>query len=149
MPVILANPQRSSVTLPPQVTRVVIAGGIGAVPAPIETSLRSTLDTANVTRLSGLDRYDTAAKVAAYGASIGMTFNGVGIATGANFPDALAAGPVLGTKGALMLLTGATLPAPTGKALSDNKAAISTVHFFGGTGAVPQSVRQTVLNLLN
>jgi putative cell wall-binding protein len=149
MPVILAHPARTSVTLPPQVTRVVIAGGTGAVPAPIETSLKSALGQTNATRLAGLDRYDTAARVAAYGARIGMTFDGVGIATGTNFPDALAAGPVLGTKGALMLLTGATVPAPTSKALSDNKAAISTVHFFGGTGAVPLSVRQTVLNLVN
>jgi len=92
---------------------------------------------------------DTAAKVAAYGAGIGMSWDGVGITTGTNFPDALAAGPVLGSIDAVMLLTeGANVPSPTRNALSAHKAAIDTVHFFGGTAVVHTSVRTEVLRLV-
>ena len=149
MPVILADPASASVTLPASVKRVWITGGTSAVPARVESSLLSRLGPGNVKRLAGDDRFDTAAKVATYGISRGMSWSGVGITTGMDFPDALAAGPVLGSRSYVMLLTDSnSVPAPTVNTLSANKTKIDAVHFFGGDAAVPPSVRTTVTNLV-
>ena len=146
MPVFLADPARSTVSLPGSVKRVWITGGTAVVSQGVENSLKSKLGTASVKRLAGGDRFATAAAVARFGVSRGMQWDGVGITTGMNFPDALAAGPVLGSKNTVMLLTDSnSVPAPTRSALSANRAKIKTVHFFGGTAVVPLSVRAEVL----
>ncbi len=149
MPVFLADPARSSVNLPASVKRVWITGGTAVVSQGVENSLKSRLGNASVKRLAGGDRFATAAAVARFGVGRGMQWDGVGITTGMNFPDALAAGPVLGSRNAVMLLTDANrVPAPTASALSANKAKISKVTFFGGDAAVPPGVRTTVNNLI-
>ena len=112
----------------------------------VEASLKSKLGNASVKRLAGNDRFATAVAVAKFGVGRGMTWNGVGITTGANFPDALAAGPVLGSRDAVMLLTDAnSVPASTRNALTANRSKISRVTFFGGDAAVPPGVRRSVL----
>ncbi len=150
MPVFLADPARSSVNLPASVKRVWITGGNAVVSAQVEASLKRSLGNASVNRLAGGNRFETAAAVAKFGAgSKGMTWNGVGITTGMNFPDALAAGPVLGSRNSVMLLTDTnSVPAPTRSALATNKSKISKVTFFGGDAAVPPGVRTTVNNLI-
>lgn len=40
----------------------------------------------------GADRYETAARIAEVDVEAGMTWDGVGVATGADFPDALSGG---------------------------------------------------------
>jgi putative cell wall-binding protein len=150
MPIYLANPASSSVSLPSQVERVWISGGEAAVPIAIEASLKTKLGFGNVTRLAGSNRFHTAAMLASFGETRGMSWNGVGIATGRNFPDALAAGPVLGARNTVLLLTDSTsVPSQTQSALSAKKDEIFAVHFFGGSAAVPPAVRTTVLNLVN
>ncbi len=149
MPVFLADPARPSVNLPASVKRVWITGGTAVVSTGVENSLKSKLSTASVKRLAGGDRFATAAAVAKFGVARGMHWDGVGITTGMNFPDALAAGPVLGSKNTVMLLTdSSSVPAPTRSALSANGGEIKTVHFFGGTNAVSQSVRDAVMQVV-
>jgi hypothetical protein len=59
----------------------------------------------------------------------------VGLASGANFPDALAAAPMLGTGGEPLLLTDpASLPAAVRSYLVS--AGITQLHVFGGPDAV-------------
>ena len=149
IPVLLADPARTSVSLPQSVERVWITGGTAVVSAQVETGLETSLGPANVDRLAGTDRFATAAAVAQFGVSRGMVWDGVGITTGMNFPDALAAGPVLGSRGAVMLLTDRnSVPTPTSDTLTANKAAIAKVTFFGGDAAVPPDVRATVNGLI-
>lgn len=83
------------------VTSVAIAGGTGAVPAGIETGLRNA--GFQVTRYPGVDRYDTAARInnAFFGAGAGTMF----LATGRNYPDALAAAALAGHLGAPLYVT--------------------------------------------
>jgi putative cell wall-binding protein len=83
------------------VTNVVIVGGTGAVSSAVETAIKGMGIT--TTRLAGTDRTQTAAAIATWEtdtvANGGLAFTGVAtvhIANGANFPDALAAGPVAG-----------------------------------------------------
>ncbi|PKQ10055.1 MAG: hypothetical protein CVT69_01720 [Actinobacteria bacterium HGW-Actinobacteria-9] len=79
----------------------------------------------------------------------GHTWNYVAIATGTNFPDALAGGVLQGQSNSVMLLTTKDTLAPaTGAALSANKLEITTVRFLGGTNAVAQSVRDAVMDAI-
>jgi len=131
------------------VTDAVILGGTGVVSSATEAQLDADL-TGEVTRLAGDDRYATAVAVADYAVdNAGHGWNGVGITTGANFPDALAGGVLQGKMNSVMLLTRPTsLNAVTAGALGANKAAIDTVTYFGGTGAVTQTVRDQVTAVL-
>jgi putative cell wall-binding protein len=85
---------------------VYILGGTTAVPASVETTLTGLGFV--VVRYSGSDRYATALAVAA---ALGNPTT-VLLATGINFPDALAAGPAAAHVGGVVLLTaGTTMPA--------------------------------------
>ena len=127
--------------------QVAVLGGTGAVPAAVGTAIASATGTDPV-RFAGADRYATAAAFAAWATEAGgMSFDGAVIATGANFPDALAAGPLAGSRGAVLLLV-----APGSYGCADAAApygeSIRSVTFAGGTGAVPVAVRNQVLERL-
>lgn len=140
-PIVLANPSTGAVSVPAAATRAVILGGTGAVPASVETALRNGLGWANVQRTGGLTRYDTAAMVAQLGADRGMRWDGVGLATGMSFPDALSGGAMLGRGDSVMLLTRPdSLSDEARLKLIANKASVQTLHIFGGVGAVSSSV---------
>ena len=64
-----------------------------------------------------------------------------GIATGLNFPDALAGAAQLATAGGPLLLTTTTvLPAATGSELTAVKASVGTTHFYGQIDVVADPV---------
>lgn len=75
-------------------SKAVIVGGSAAVPASVERQL-SSAGVKNITRLSGATRYETSTKIADFElkSGLGFTMDGVMLATGNNFPDALSAGP--------------------------------------------------------
>jgi hypothetical protein len=78
-----------------------------------------------------------------------MQWEGVGLATGVAFPDALSGGAMLGSFESVILLTRPDiLSAAAEQRLTANKAQIDTVHFIGGIGAVSQAVRDTVMQTL-
>jgi putative cell wall-binding protein len=141
MPILLANPANGAVYVPAAVDEVAILGGEGAVSGAIETALRSKLGAGNVDRFGGSNRFHTATLVAAYGVGLGLRWDGVGIATGENFPDALAAGAMLGTFDSVMLLTpSASLDPYARGALAANRDQIDTLHIVGGASAVSDGV---------
>ena len=91
------------------------------------------------TAIFGQTLFDTSAAVAARSS---RRPTAVGAATGANFPDALAAGPGLGRAGAPMLLvppTGA-LPASVAAYLGSVGARVNRGTLFGGIFAVSEAV---------
>lgn len=152
-PLYLADPKRGlraeTKTAMDGVSNVVVLGGTGAVSAEVETYLSTRFGSGKVERLDGKDRYETACLIASHGAGNGMTWDGAGVATGADFPDAMSGGAMLGKRSAVLLLTRPTaLPDPVRKALSANKTQIMTVHFIGGTNAVSGEVRTAVKNAL-
>jgi hypothetical protein len=89
--------------------------------------------------ISGDDRYQTAAAVAE---TFFHTPDVAGIATGTNFPDALAAGPDLASKDAPLLLVppAGVLPAGTTGQLVRYAQTLRSALVFGGTASVADSV---------
>ncbi len=131
------------------VTDAIILGGTGVVPASVETGLDRELP-GGVERLWGADRYATAAEVAEYGVdTVGMHWDGVALATGADFPDALAGGVMQGLDRSVVMLTRTDLlPAATSSALEANASSIVTLRILGGTGAVTDAVRQEAMSAI-
>jgi putative cell wall-binding protein len=87
------------------VDEALILGGTGAVGTAVQTQLATTMGL-TTTRLEGINRYVTAVAIASYGVnSAGHVWDRVGIATGEDYPDALAGGVLQGKVGSVMLLT--------------------------------------------
>lgn len=92
----------------------------------------------SVTRIAGADRFATAAAVskAAYPSGAADVL----VATGADFPDALAGGALAGRLGMPLLLTGpSSLAASTRAELT--RLAPTRIWVVGGTGAISEGVR--------
>ncbi|HET9187492.1 MAG TPA: cell wall-binding repeat-containing protein, partial [Acidothermaceae bacterium] len=106
---------------------VYVLGGSKAVPDSVVAQLSGL--GYQVTRYAGADRYGTAVAVAD---ALGDPST-VLLATGANFPDALAAGPAAShVQGAVLLTDGGRLPAATSAYLSAHAGAVYAV---GGPAA--------------
>ncbi|MDR2996533.1 MAG: cell wall-binding repeat-containing protein [Microbacterium sp.] len=83
--------------------RIVILGGAGAVSRAVESRL-SALSVKPVVRLGGADRFATSIAASQHGFAPG-TAGVVYVASGLNFPDALAAAPLAASTGGPVLLT--------------------------------------------
>lgn len=128
--------------------RAVIVGGTAAVPSSIETQLRGAGVT-SIKRLAGATRYETSAEIARYelGAGIGFSMNGLSLATGQNFPDALAAGPLAGRHAAPLLLVDPS-GISTASFLASYRGQVSQACIVGGTAAVSDSAARQIANAL-
>lgn len=114
------------------VRHVVLLGGRTVISEEVETQLRGTR---RVGRVGGLDRYDTAARVAALLPASDEVF----LATGVDFADGLAAGPLAATGPHPILLTlPDAVPEVTAARLGRRDPVRVTI--VGGTAAVRPSV---------
>jgi hypothetical protein len=105
---------------------VYVLGGTSAIPTSVTSQLTGLGYT--VTRYSGADRYATAVAVAV---ALGSPTT-VLLATGTNFPDALAAGPAAAhVHGVILLTDGSAVPAETAAYL----AGAPTTYAIGGPAA--------------
>lgn len=128
-----------------QVKDVLILGG----PAAVSDAVRNNLVAQgyNVSRIEGANRYATAAEVARRVALSGIgSLNGkrtAFLASGQNFPDALAAGPLANVGRHPVLLTpSASLAPETAAAIRDLQ--IQHVVILGGTFAVSDVVKAEI-----
>ncbi len=129
--------------------KVYITGGTGAVAPAVEAAV-DALPGVGVERWAGADRYLTGAVVVRNAMTTwAIPMVDIGLASGENFPDALAGGAVMGYKHGLLLLTRPSmLSAPTASLITANKATIESAEFFGGTGALAPAIPTTVRQLL-
>ncbi len=121
---------------------VVIAGGVGAVNAKIESNLKKDFST--VTRVSGADRYATNIAVNNYvSANVGDTaMTGVWVATGTDFPDALSAAPAAGDPTQrLVLSNGKCIPKPVvSEWITGADSQVEMTTLVGGVGVLPNAL---------
>lgn len=116
---------------------IFVLGGPGAVTDGVLEALRPYAVSGTVTRLGGADRYATAAGASAASFPTGVPV--AYVATGANFPDALAGGVAAGREGGPMLLVSRdVLPASTAGELA--RLQPGRIVVIGGTGAVSDAV---------
>ena len=114
--------------------------GLGAITAGAVLAFLPLVRAEAVTsfsRVSGADRYGTAAALSAQSFSPGVAV--VYVATGADFPDALAAAPVAAKGGGPVLLTQANV-IPTATATELGRLKPLKIIVLGGTSSVSQGV---------
>ena len=132
-PVFLCDPAngltRKQKTALKSFAKVLVVGGENAVPSRYVSGLPG------VVRKSGNTRYETSAEIARWTMEHGLGMNGAVYTTGANFPDALAAGPLSGkSRSTTLLVENAKSPAI---ALSANyRDKVNRAYVVGGTNAV-------------
>jgi putative cell wall-binding protein len=115
---------------------VYILGGVGAIPAAVATQLTGA--GYQVVRYAGADRFATAVAVAGALDSPGTVL----LASGENYPDALAAGPAAAhVHGAVLLTDGNVMPAAT----KDYLAKATTVYAIGGPAATADPAATAVV----
>ena len=121
--------------------QVVVVGGTGAVSAEVEAQAGTI--SGDVTRIAGPGRTATSAAVLHAAHLDGVDARHVVVATAADFPDALAAGPAAAALGATLLLVdpgqGMTDVAVR-TALLDVDFLVDAITAAGGTGAVAGAV---------
>lgn len=119
----------------PAIRRVVIVGGAQAVSDAVMTQLG---DGYEYLRLAGADRYQTSERVAEWAMEHGLSSAHVCVATGANFPDALAGAALAGRKGAIILLEDGSARAE--RWLTARSSIASGAFVLGGASAVSEAV---------
>ena len=122
-------------------TSIVVLGGTAAVSAEVETQLRGIAS--SVRRDASYDRYATAVAVSKQ-AFVTTPVPLVYLATGASFPDALAAGAAAGRQRVPLLLTGPDcIPASVNSEI--NRLQAARIVLLGGTSAISKAVESGVV----
>lgn len=114
--------------------RIVVLGSTSVVSDAVARALSAY---APVSRVAGADRYATAAAVsrAVFPSGVPVAY----VATGANFPDALAGGAAAGReRGPVLLVSGSAIPAATAAELQRLRPA--RIVILGSTGAISDGV---------
>jgi putative cell wall-binding protein len=139
-PVLLTTPD----ALPPSIaaeldrldpSTIVVLGGAGIVSNEVQQALAAY--SGNVVRRAGADRYATSVEISkgAFGPAATRAY----LATGQNFPDALAGGPVAGIGDAPVLLVPRTC-IPPGTNAELERLTLEGVTILGGETAVTNAV---------
>lgn len=138
-PLLLTSPQRLDISTVDtmkklNVTNIIILGGVNAISSKVEESIQS--NGFQTLRLRGKSRYDTASAVNDY---VAVSGGEVIVASGENFPDALAVSSYAAKKGIpIVFVQKNTIPQATQDFF--NKYNFSKAYVVGGTSAVSEEV---------
>jgi hypothetical protein len=105
------------------------------------------------TAIAGTDRYDTAAKVAAWWSKPwggGAVPAYVGVASGTNFPDSLTGGAMMAQLGFPLLLSdphSPALPPEAAATITGTNSSLMNTYLFGGTQVFGDNVAQSIMKL--
>jgi len=117
--------------------RIVVVGGTGVVSEAVEKAL-ATYTAGEVSRLAGADRYSTGAAISkdAFKPGVPVAY----VATGANFPDALAGGAAGAFRdGPVLLVAKDSIPKATAAELTRLKP--RSIIVLGGEAVVPKKIK--------
>ena len=139
---LLSSKQVAAVHANSAIKRILIVGGESVVSDAVYTQLGHGYTRV---RLSGTNRYATSYAIATWelAPAQGMTLASACVATGTNFPDALAGSALAGQKKSVLLLAKNTA---SGRYAVDNilagdaKAQVKTGRVLGGVNVVPQAL---------
>ena len=124
------------------VKRVVIVGGTAAIKSSVESQLRGI--TSSIERWSGATRYETSLRIAEKTTADGMSWVTVAVASGENFPDALAGASLVGKSRGVLLLTAPGNGSSITGTLSSRRSLIGRCYILGGEAAVSKVVANQV-----
>jgi len=125
--------------------KVYIIGGEGVISTAVESQVVqiTSLDKTNIVRISGADRYETSLAVAHY---FNLSGQSICIATGNNFPDALAGSVYAAHLNAPIILADGCLSEAVMNYLKSRTMTGATL--FGGEAAVSKEIKQQLGQLI-
>jgi ectonucleotide pyrophosphatase/phosphodiesterase family member 5 len=130
-----------------ELQRIIIGGGTAVVSQAIEDELRAA--GMMVERIAGEDRYETARLFAERHIREGGLTDDLYLVSGANYPDALAAGAAVGVAGGTLLLSPPDALAPATRLLLRDRADhFVRVNYVGGAAALSTDLEVEVGVLL-
>ena len=121
-------------------TRIIIVGGDAAVSEKVEEQLGDGYD---YVRLEGADRYATSEAVADWTCENGFTWAGPALATGENFPDALAGSALQGVGMSPILLV-SDESAVAAEVVAAHHDEISQLYVLGGEASVSDGLVDSI-----
>lgn len=121
------------------ITGTYIVGGTGVISNTVSQKLN------NAVRLAGTNRYETNAVITSKFSSI-LNSGNVYIATGKDFPDALACSALAPITDSPIILADSVSEDAAEAYLSNNIDGAGTITAVGGTGAVPDTVLNNAVN---
>ncbi|AET67613.1 conserved repeat protein [Desulfosporosinus orientis DSM 765] len=126
-------------------SKVYIIGGEGVISSAVESQVEqiTSLDKTNIIRIAGQDRYDTSLAVAQY---FNLAGQSVCIATGNNFPDALAGSVYAANHNTSIVLADGSLSDQVVNYLKGKK--LTGVTIFGGEAVVRKGIEQQLSQLI-
>jgi putative cell wall-binding protein len=128
-------------------TDVTVIGDAATVSDAVLAALRAGGRTVN--RLAGANRYETSKLVAAAAAARGADGRNTWLATGANWPDALAAGPAAAAAGGvLLLIDGTATSTPAVTSWIQSVGGVRQLVVVGGQASVTATALSTLASLL-
>lgn len=149
-PVLLVKKDRSDEEVSKKIaalqpTKVYIIGGVEAINTDVESQIKqlTSLDQANIIRISGADRYNTSLAVANY---FNLPGKMICVASGGDYPDALTGSVYAAEHKAPLILVGGTL--------SDNEMnylktrPITGITLFGGEAALSKEIEGLLEQLI-
>ena len=124
-----------------------LIGGENVMPVKVESQLKSL----SLTRLAGANRYDTSAEVVDYALRKKiLKADGVVLASGENYPDALAGGALAGSTGnVLALVNGADARSVALAAAAQSDGNTTIAYVLGGTRVFGQWTAERIAAKLN
>lgn len=154
-PLLLTSPTSLPVVVADEIKRldpatVVVVGGPASVGTQVLDQIRALPGSPSVVRLGGVDRYAASRAVVshAFGGPAAPSVPVAYIATGANFPDALAASAAGGAFGyPVILVSGgaSTIDEPTRALLLD--LGVQTIKIAGGEQSVSAGIERSLASL--
>ncbi len=149
LPILLVENDGLSASVSQEITalkpsKVYIIGGEGVISPALENQVAQLtgLAQADIVRIGGADRYATSLDVAQY-FNLG---NQICVATGSNFPDALAGSVYAAKYNAAIILADGSLPAQTVNYLKSKNLTGATI--FGGEAVVSTGIEQQLQQLI-
>ncbi|MEA5024114.1 hypothetical protein SDC9_09219 [bioreactor metagenome] len=126
-------------------SKVYIIGLEGVITQQVaeEVAQLTSLKQENIVRIGGTDRYQTSLAVAKY---FNLSGKNIGIATGNNFPDALAGSVYAANHNAPMLLLNDTVPGEVMDYLKSRE--LTGVTLFGGEAVLNAEIEQRLRELI-
>ncbi len=125
-------------------TRIVAVGGEICVSDGVQAQLPGL----EFERWYGQTRYDTSLEIAKHEVDEGLSLSRVCVATGVNFPDALAGGPLAGSCGGILVLTDGYDMTFADELLAPNASKVDACYLLGGDGVLPMSLEAYLKELL-
>ncbi len=126
------------------VKRIIVVGGTSAVSSAVSSQLSGY----KVERWWGATRYETSLNIASHALSLGLSASRVLVASGENYPDALAGGAFAGSQKGLVLLSSPAGTSGTFSFLRSHAQSVARCYLLGGTAALCGSVETSCRDAL-